>query len=273
MSILSKGVLKVLFAIALISLIIPGAIITIYLWYAGKDSMEISFESPFGVILILYYAVIIFAFLFLVIHWIINQIKDLLTLRHEKKKTEIMQLKSEVSPHFFFNMLNNLYAMVDKDPALAKKVIMRLSDMMRYSIYEGKKELVTLQEEIDFIHNYINLHKVRYYREIDVQFNIEVEDNKVKVTPLLFIILVENAFKHGIETITRNAFIHIRLKSDGRKIIFEIENNFEKDKQNKTGIGLTNLKRRLELLYSEKSKIDIVIKNDIYYSKLEFTVN
>lgn len=272
MRIISKEVQKVLYAIALTSLIIPVIIIHFYLWYTGKDSVLFSVESSFGVILILYYVIIFFSLLYLAVYWLINQIKELLAIRSEKRKTEIMLLKSEVSPHFFFNMLNNLYAMVDKDPSLAKKVIIRLSDMMRYSIYEGKKELVTLEEEIDFINNYINLHKVRYHREIDVQFNIEVEDDKVKVTPLLFIILVENAFKHGIETITKNAFIHIRLKSAGKKIIFEIENNFEKDKQNKTGIGLMNLKRRLELLYSGNSKFDIVIKNDIYYSKLELTV-
>ncbi len=272
MSIVSKGVQKILFTIALTSLIIPGIIILFYLWYTGKEAVSVSVDSLFGVILILYYVIIIFSLLSLAIYWLINQIKDLLTIRNEKKKTELMLLKSEVSPHFFFNMLNNLYAMVDKDPSLAKKTIIRLSDMMRYSIYEGKKELVTIEEEIDFINNYINLHKVRYHREIDVQFNVEVEDKQVKVTPLLFIILVENAFKHGIETITKNAFIHINLKSDSRRITFEIENNFEKDKENKPGIGLENLKRRLELLYSDKSKFDTEIKNDIYYSKLELTV-
>ena len=105
-----------------------------------------------------------------------------------------------------------------------------------------------------------------------MQFDVDMENSKVKVTPLLFIILVENAFKHGIETMTRNAFIRIRLKSAADVINFEIENNFEKDNQSKTGIGLLNLKRRLELLYPQKSILDTGIMNDIYFAKLELPV-
>ncbi len=267
-----KALQKVLYSIVLVSLIIPGGIILNYLIYSGKDSVTFTFDSTVGTILILYYIILFFSLLCLVIYWFIRQLKDILAIKHEKKKAEIMLLQAEVNPHFFFNMLNNLYAMVDKDPSLAKEVIIRLSDIMRYSIYEGKKDLVTLEEEIDFIKNYINLHRIRYHREIDVQFTIEVEDDKVKVTPLLFIILVENAFKHGVETMTSDAFIHIRLKSDVEKISFEIENNFERVEQNKTGIGLMNLNRRLELLYSERSKFDAEVKNNIYHSKLELTV-
>ncbi|MCA6074473.1 sensor histidine kinase [Fulvivirga sedimenti] len=268
----SKILQRALYSIVLVSLIIPGGIIIIYLIYTGEDSVTFTFDTSVGTILILYYIILFFTLISLVIYWFIGQMKDLLAMRHEKKKAEIMLLQSEVNPHFFFNMLNNLYAMVDKDPLLAKEVILKLSDIMRYSIYEGKNELVTLKEEIDFINNYINLHKVRYHREIDVQFTVEVEDDQAKVTPLLFIILVENAFKHGIETITHNAFIHLRLTSDTHKITFEVENNFEKNQENMTGIGLTNLRRRLELLYAERSKFDTEIKDDIYYSKLEISV-
>lgn len=272
MSFISKNVRKIFYPIVLVSLIIPGATISFYLVYTGKDSVAFTFDSAFGAILILYYVVLISTLVTLSIFGIINQIKELLALRNEKIKTEIMLLKTEVNPHFFFNMLNNLYAMVEKDTSLAKEVIMRLSDMMRYSIYDGKKELVTLEEEIEFLNNYIDLHKVRYHREIDFEFNVDVGNTDLKITPLLFIILVENAFKHGVETITQNAYVHLNLRSVGNNIIFETENNFEMDKQTKTGIGLMNLKRRLELLYGEKSKLDTVLKDNIYYTKLELTI-
>ena len=271
MSVLSKGIQKVLYTTVLLSLIIPGIIIGFHLIRSGEDSVTLTFEPPFGILLVLYYSSLFLALVSLAVYWLIKQIKELLTLRNEKIKTEILLLKTEVNPHFFFNMLNNLYAMVDKDTTLAKEVIIKLSDMMRYSIYEGKRELVDLEEEVDFIHNYINLHRLRYHRAIDVAFDVDIKSSDVKITPLLFIILVENAFKHGIETMAKNGFVHMKLQSAAGKITFEIKNNFDKSKHNQPGIGLANLKRRLELLYPEKSSLNTSVENNTYYSRLELT--
>ena len=95
-------------------------------------------------------------------------------------------------------MLNNLYGLVDKDSEKAKQLILKLSELMRYSIYEGQKEYLSLKQEIDFINNYIALHKMRYHKDIHVDFIIKVHDQELKIMSLLFIILVENAFKHGV---------------------------------------------------------------------------
>ncbi|WP_243643646.1 sensor histidine kinase [Tenacibaculum sp. M341] len=179
-----------------------------------------------------------------------------------------MHLQSQVNPHFFFNMLNNLYGLVDKDSEKAKKLILKLSDMMRYSIYEGQKEYVTLQQEIDFISNYIELHKMRYHKEINVKLDINVANKNLKIMPLLFIILVENAFKHGIEVLRNNAFISIKLTAKENSITLIIENNFDEEIQGENGIGLKNLERRLALAYPKKYEFATAIHQNIYTAKL-----
>jgi len=140
--------------------------------------------------------------------------------------------------------------------------------MMRYSIYEGQKDYVTLKEEIDFINNFIGLHKMRYHKKIDVEFMIEVKDSNTKVMPLLFIILLENAFKHGVETLRNNAYVKLKLKANEQETFFEIKSNFEEQEGNTQGIGLKNLKRRLELAYPNLHKLATFKKENVYTAQL-----
>ncbi|MEE9363167.1 MAG: histidine kinase [Cellulophaga sp.] len=202
--------------------------------------------------------------LFLTIRWIFMQIKTIITLKNEKAKTELLHLKSQVNPHFFFNMLNNLYGLVEKDSKKAQELILKLSDMMRYGIYEGLKEEVTLEEEIAYLKNYIALHKMRYHKKIEIDFNIETQEN-YKVMPLLFIILLENAFKHGVENLRTNAYIHAKMYTNKNNIHFEVANNFDPTQLNDDpGIGLKNLKRRLELVYPNKHSLSFTSTNEVY---------
>jgi len=129
--------------------------------------------------------------------WLFRQIIFILRLKKEKKQAELMHLKSQVNPHFFFNTLNNLYGLIEEDKGKAQELVLKLSDMMRYSIYEGQKDLVSLQEEIAYLQSYIQLHEMRYHKTIAIQFNINVENNQIQIMPLLFIILLENAFNMG----------------------------------------------------------------------------
>jgi len=211
-----------------------------------------------------------FLILFITIaNWVFKQIKALIRLKNEKAKTELMHLKSQVNPHFFFNMLNNLYGLVDKDSKKAQELILKLSDMMRYSIYDGEKDRVLLSEEIAYLENYIELHKMRYHKAIDIQFNIDTNDTDYEIMPLLFIILLENAFKHGVENLRENAYVHINLRTYNNEVTFEIENNFEEVQDNpETGIGLKNLKRRLELVYPKKHTLTISKTDTIYNATL-----
>jgi len=181
-----------------------------------------------------------------------------------------MHLQSQVNPHFFFNMLNNLYGWVDKDTQKAKILILKLSDMMRYSIYEGEKETVSLSEEMVYLEHYIELHKMRYHKAIDVQFDYQIKDEDYQIMPLLFIILLENAFKHGVENLRKNAYVHIQMKASNHKVHFEIENNFDPSENAKSGgIGLKNLKRRLELVYPKKHDLSYSTVDNVYKAELK----
>ncbi len=204
---------------------------------------------------------------FLIIRWVLLQVKGIIALKNEKKRTELQHLKSQVNPHFFFNTLNNLYGLVGTDTKKAQSLILKLSDMMRYSIYEGDKEYVTLAEEVDYLKLYIDLHTMRYHKTMDVTFDCDIEGT-IKVMPLLFLILLENAFKHGIENLRTEAYIHASLTTKGNFIYFEIENNFDPLINETPGLGLKNLKRRLELGYAKAHQLVFDINKDVYKVKL-----
>ena len=205
--------------------------------------------------------------------WTFSQIKSILVLKKEKKQVELLHLKSQVNPHFFFNTLNNLYGLVAQDTEKAQALILKLSEMMRYSIYEGQNNWVSLNEEVIYLKNYIELHKMRYHKTIDVQFDIDINDENEKIMPLLFIILLENAFKHGIENLIKNAFVSIKLKTTKSEINFEVENNFDAEELSEnSGIGLKNLKRRLELVYPKKHQLKTSIKDTIYKAELNLKI-
>ncbi|WP_233195831.1 sensor histidine kinase [Aquimarina sp. MAR_2010_214] len=208
--------------------------------------------------------------LFLV--WAFEQWKWLQNLKAEKAKTELSLLRSQINPHFFFNTLNNLYALTIKNSKQAPDVILKLSDMMRYTIYEGEKETVKLLDEIEYLNNYIELHKIRYKKSVEITFDHNNVDTHLDIAPLLYIILLENAFKHGVETLSENAFIHINLYDDNDFIYFKIENNFDqKENNNANGIGIQNLKRRLSLLYNQKHELIVDETSDIYKSTLKIS--
>tara|TARA_B100000809_G_scaffold244464_1_gene270416 strand:- start:99 stop:914 length:816 start_codon:yes stop_codon:yes gene_type:complete len=256
----------VIISIAIITAIIPILITVFEVITTDKESVVFLADYPtsIGVLVLLYYALLIVLALF----WFIKQVISFLSLKNENAKTELLHLKSQVNPHFFFNTLNNLYGLVGSDTKKAQELILKLSDMMRYSIYEGEKEVVTLKEEVDYLNNYIELHKMRYHKEIDVKFETEIKED-YKVMPLLFIILLENAFKHGVENLSKDAFVYINIKAKENKVFFETENNFDQTlpKEDK-GIGLKNLKRRLELVYPKKHSLSFSTKGDVYKAQL-----
>ena len=245
-----KKIMKRLFKI---SLVIIGIIIIVFNDTFGK-------LEGFAEFIALYFIIVFIT----IAYWIFKQIKSIFKLRNEKEKTELLHLKSQVNPHFFFNTLNNLYGMMEKN-SKEREMVLKLSDMMRYSIYEGEKDWVTLKNELDYLQNYIELQEIRYHKKSDVQFNHHIENLDAKVMPLLFIILLENAFKHGLENLEKNAYIYIDFTESKNEVQFVIENNFElQQTQNQEGIGLKNLKRRLALVYPKKHSLSFDVNNNIY---------
>jgi two-component system sensor histidine kinase AlgZ len=250
-----KKIIKRIYKIALVFI---GIIIVVFNDTFGQLEGFVEF--------IAFYFILIFI---TISYWLFKQIKSIIRLKNEKAKTELLHLKSQVNPHFFFNMLNNLYGLVDKDSKKAQELILKLSDMMRYSIYDGQKETVLLSEEITYLQNYIELHKMRYHKTIDVQFKIDLKENDYQVMPLLFIILLENAFKHGVENLRENAYVYINMTAKNNEVFFDIENNFDNTITHEPGgIGMNNLKRRLELIYPKSHTLTIAKTDTVYKAQL-----
>lgn len=236
-----------------------------YVTASGSDAITVSFPTVTVVIIILYYSVL----LVLGIAWLVKQVMLTLSIKNEMRKNEIQHLQSQVNPHFFFNMLNNIYGTIDNDAELAKQIVLKLSDLMRYSIYEGSKDRVLLEDEVGFLKKYIYLHSIRYQKAIDVNVDVEIENNKLEIMPLLLIILVENAFKHGVEKLQDNAYIHMYLKATDKEMHFEVENNFDDNEiVEGNGIGISNLKRRLDLVYPDNYKLSIDSSKSTYRATL-----
>lgn len=193
-------------------------------------------------------------------------------LKDASLRAEVDSLKTQINPHFFFNTLNNLYGLTVEKSEQAPEVILKLSDMMRYTIYEGEKDRVDLNSEVTYIKNFIELQKIRFHSDLDVKFEHFIEETDTEVPPLLFIVLVENAFKHGAESITENAFIHMKLVSLNGNVLFETQNNYDIEKPDSSGgIGLRNLRRRLDLLFPEKySLVADDSETGIYKTVLKF---
>ena len=178
----------------------------------------------------------------------------------DRTEAELKSLRSQINPHFLLNTLNNIYALTAMDTYRAQNAIQQLSKMLRHMLYDNMQDTVNLQDEIQFLENYVNLMKIRLPNSVDVSFQKIVPDADVKVAPLIFISLIENAFKHGI-SLTEPSYIRILVKAevkpDGseKKLVCSIENSyFPKPEQDRSGhgIGLEQVQRRLDLLYPDR---------------------
>lgn len=205
--------------------------------------------------------------------WLYEQWKWVKVLKEDRTKAELTLLKSQVNPHFFFNTLNNLYGLVVEKSPKAPEVVLLLSDMMRYTIDVGKEDVVSLKEEVNYLETYISLHKMRYQKKVDIKFEHNI-DKDVQVAPLLFINLLENAFKHGVGTLTENAFIHLTLSTNGNEVLFSITNNYDANVPSKRqGGGLDNLKKRLLHGYPNRHEFKIKKTDNTYTVHLNLSLN
>ena len=183
-------------------------------------------------------------------------------LEREKSAAELSALKSQINPHFLFNSLNNLYSLaLDKDER-TPGIILRLSQTMRYLLHESTADFVPLENEIAHLNNFVEMQKLRVGEKAKIDFTVIGDPTEKQVAPLLFLPLVENGFKHGIKGETDGAFIKILMQIIDYQLLFKTENNkgtvdeVEKDYQD-SGVGLQNLRRRLDLLYPGKHSLEI----------------
>jgi two-component system LytT family sensor kinase len=172
----------------------------------------------------------------------------------EKQRAELNYLKSQTNPHFLFNTLNNIYSLARDKSDLAPESILRLSKILRFMLYEADGPFVAIEQELKIISDYIALEKLRYDESLRVNLSNDIEDMKQALPPLLLIPLVENAFKHGVSETRTDPFVDIHLSVNNRQLLFLVKNSteeFQEKEKLKENIGLSNLRRQLELLYSD----------------------
>lgn len=179
---------------------------------------------------------------------------------------QLQYLKYQVNPHFFMNTLNNIHALVDIDPERAKTSIVELSKLMRYVLYEGNNKLTSLSREVQFLRNYVQLMSMRYTGNVSICLDVPEVLPDSMLPPLLLVIFVENAFKHGISYRTKS-FVEINLQPHGDRLLFSCRNSrpeIKHDENMKGGVGLSNVRRRLDLLFPDNYTLDIKEQEDTY---------
>jgi LytS/YehU family sensor histidine kinase len=187
--------------------------------------------------------------------------KQIMLINQKKVESELKALKSQINPHFLFNSLNNIYSLSMGESGKAPAAILKLSGLMRYMLYESNEEKVSLEKEIAFLENYVDLQRLRSDPHAKIEYNRDGSPGGLKIAPLLLLPLVENSFKHGIKGDPAGGYVKINMDIGENELELSLENNKGKvdeieDLEN-SGIGLANVKRRLELLYPEKSMLEI----------------
>jgi len=195
-------------------------------------------------------------------------------LQIEKQIAELNYLKSQTNPHFLFNTLNNIYSLTRDKSELAPESLMRLSKILRYMLYETREKFISLAQELKIIDDYIALEKLRYDNTLQVDYEYTLEDQKQTIPPLLLIPLVENAFKHGTSETLSTPFVNIHLSVKDQNLTFIVKNSIdtsEEAAEMNENIGISNLRRQLELLYSEYL-LNFEKKNLVFTANLEINL-
>ncbi len=203
-----------------------------------------------------------------------------LELNAEKRQIELKNLKAQLNPHFLFNSINNIYALIGFAPERAQSALHELSSMLRFMIYESGSSYVSLQKEMQFISDYTALMKLRLNSNINVECNVmEFPPTDVQVTPLLFLTLVENAFKHVAPLPDGKGFIKINIGIDGPNLVGSVSNSFNDSKKDdmadtsESGIGLENVRRQLRLLYPDAHTFVIDRADDTFSATISISLN
>lgn len=229
-----------------------GIGLNIYTGFRKDDTLDhaVSFQAQAGFMSLFFFGIIKHIYDYRKLKFSAQQ------LRVEKQQAELNYLKSQTNPHFLFNTLNNIYSLARDKSDLAPESILRLSKILRFMLYEISGDYIAIEQELKIMTDYIALEKLRYDESLHINFNYDVEDMKQAVPPLLLIPLVENAFKHGVSETRNRPFVDIHLSVNKRQLAFIVKNSaesFSGDGTVKENIGLSNLRRQLELLYSDYS--------------------
>jgi len=196
----------------------------------------------------------------------------------QQKEAELNLLQSQLSPHFLFNTLNNLYGISITQYGKIPVLLLKLSELLRYSVYETKQQFISLKDEVQYINNYISFEEIRIGERLHLKVDIEeLISNEIRIAPMLLIVFIENAFKHSKNSLDKTVFISISLKIIDEKIMFSVINSFDSLQEKGSihidrGLGLVNVKKRLQLLYPNEYSLNEEISGNSYSVKLQLKI-
>jgi len=249
-------------------------LVTENIWPEAETTQQaFTFNHIIAVILGEVYVVAFASAIKLTFDWIYER-KRSEELQKVQLRTELNFLKSQIQPHFFFNTLNNLYALTLEKSEVAPSVVLKLSDIMQYVLYDAKEPLISLFNEINYIQNYLDLERLRYGDKIESTTNISGDIEDIQVPPLLFLPFIENCFKHGTQE-NEQIQLTINFKNENNKwLIFKVENTYNKLSELNTthGIGIKNVKRRLQLLFKDNFNLKVTSTQNTYIMRLKIPI-
>ena len=273
-----------LLLLAMVAVFTPIKVFLLYITYEEVDPREFLLMNQQYIFLLLFLIAAGSTVIKIISDWQGHQ-RDRKDLETQRLQSEIKFLKSQINPHFLFNTLNSLYALTLKKSDQAPEIVIKLSEMMRYMLYECNERRVPLQKEVNYIENYLAMEALRQASSADIQFSVEGEITDQTIAPLIFIPFLENSFKHGVNRQINEGYVHVMMKVMDNKLLFRILNSKpikasgysslpfsqrgESDRAVATatikngatklsgGIGLVNVRRRLNLLYPNQYKLDI----------------
>jgi sensor histidine kinase YesM len=272
--ILKANILRLKILYQMIFIAFSSLILSIIFCFAGSVFFVFSVEEVInGVVPFVFWSLIYFGF-----HYLENYKKtEIQNLRWEasSKDIELNKLKSQLNPHFMFNSMNSIRALIDEDPAKAKEAVTQLSNILRNTLLMNKNKEIPLEEELKIVKDYLALEHIRYEERLKFDFQIEDATLKKSVPPLIIQAQVENAIKHGISKLPKGGSVNITAKIVSKELWIEINNSGQlHNEQSETGFGLANSKHRLELLYGNKATIGISNTNTNEVSvKIKIPVN
>lgn len=207
-------------------------------------------------------------------HWYHHQHRSL-QLQKENTEAQLQLLTAQVHPHFLFNTLNNIYSKTQKESPDGSQMIMGLSDLLRYILYEGRKALVPLDKELQMILEYINLEKIRYGNKLELYYQITGKTKDIYIAPMLLLPFVENCFKHGASNMLQNPWINLTVGINDTTLVMKLMNgkpNVAEKVSEKSGIGIANVRQRLLLLYKGKHDLQIREEEDVFIVDLQIAL-
>ncbi len=271
------GVYSYLWVTALFLLVFGPVVTQIIMWlpmnvadYTVTGSTD---YNPFSLLNIhLGLLIIVLSFPLILAVKLQNDNRKLAELEQEKLATELKWLQQQINPHFLFNTLNNLYALCLSKSEKTPELILQLASLLRFVVYKGGNDRVSLNDEINYLNDYLELQRLRVENKCDFTIDLPTSLPPLSISPLLLVVFVENAFKHGVELSDQRSTLNLSLNVEGTKLHFCCENSVpENDSERERGIGLNNVERRLALIYPDKHQLNISSTDELY--RVELTLD